>query len=194
MGRRQKLISSRSARTVKIIFPTCNTCKTIIASKYYIMLTTPHLLIGMYLVSSNSSLGLGLLAAFLSHFLFDFCFPHWNPHLYTEKKQKGKISKNSVLVIAFDLLLSASLFFVISLPFLLKNDWQKVIFLMLGGFLAVLPDIMEIPYYFLNYKNKFLKKYVLFEHQHQLDTTPFWGLLTQAIISLVAFYLLLKLR
>lgn len=156
------------------------------------MLTTPHLLIGMYLVSKMPSLGLGLLAAFLSHFLFDFCFPHWNPHLYTEKNKGGKISKESIKVIIGDALVGGMLSIFVLYPFLAQNDWKNAFFLALGGFLAIIPDIVEIPYYFLKSQNPILKKYIQFEHDHQLNTSPFWGVLSQVLVIILAFYLLIK--
>lgn len=153
------------------------------------MLTTPHLLVGAYLVSKIPTLWVALPTALLSHFLLDFCIPHWNPHLYTEKNQKGKISKNSLKIIILDSLTGGVLFLITAFP-LLKNNLQEFLFLSLGGLMAILPDIIEIPYFFFNSQNRLLKRYIQFEHDHQCNASPFWGILTQVLLTGVVFYAL----
>lgn len=156
------------------------------------MLTTPHLLIGMYLVSKIPSPWVAIPAAFFSHFLFDCCVPHWNPHLYTEKNKTGQVSKQSLKIIFADGLIGCLLALFILWPFFREGLWQKFFITGLGGFMAILPDIMEIPYYFLNSKRRLFKRYIRFEHEHQFNISPFWGVLTQAIFVALVFYLLVK--
>jgi len=156
------------------------------------MLTTPHLLIGVYLVKKIPSLWVALPTAFISHLLFDAFFPHWNPHLFTEKEKKGKPSNHSLTIIFLDALIGGVLFLITSYPLLLKSQFQDFFFLSLGGLMAILPDIIEIPYFFFNSKNKLLVKYINFGHEHQCNTSPFWGMLTQVLFTAAIFYFLLK--
>lgn len=146
------------------------------------MLTTPHILIGISIVKLFPNSVIALALAFLSHFILDFFIPHWNPHLYTEMKKNKKISFFSLKIIMIDSLLALSLFSF--LAYKLLPNWQQIFFYGLGAFMASLPDLIEIPYYFFGFSNKLLKKYVNFEHHYQANGTFFWGILTQIIVVL----------
>lgn len=143
------------------------------------MLTTPHALIGIYLATQFPP-HIGLPAALLSHFLFDFCYPHWNPHLYTEMKKSKKISKNSLKWIIGDGIIAFLFYFAWAIK--TWPNFNLVLLGALGAFLSSLPDLIEIPYYFLNSKNGILKKYITFEHKYQFNASPFWGILSQVVV------------
>jgi len=151
------------------------------------MLTTPHALVGLAIIQKSPNI-LGLFLALISHFIFDFFLPHWNPHLYTELKKTGKISFNSILVIIIDGLLAVGL----TLFFMSKSlpNLNQALFYGLGPLMAVLPDLIEIPYYFLNYKANWLKKYVYFEHKYQANTNFLWGTLTQVLVVIASLKIL----
>jgi len=149
------------------------------------MLTTPHVLLGAALIT-KLPLSLGIPAALLSHFALDFLIPHWNPHLFTEMKAKGRISQNSIMVILIDGAI-ATLF----LGYFALMGYSLML-LALGAFLATLPDWIEIPFYFLKVKRPLLVKYVTFEHKHQAKAKPFWGILTQLTIIIFTLWLLLN--
>jgi len=156
----------------------------------YPMLTLPHTLIAVALVKLFLPYPwLVLPLALLSHFIFDFFVPHWNPHLYTEFKKKGKISPSSWMVIFLDSGLA-----LIFCLYILLSYWPNLSAIAVFGgaiFLSVLPDIIEIPYYFMGYKAGWLKAYVNFEHKHQSNGSFFWGIATQLItiaICLLIFF------
>ena len=152
------------------------------------MLTTPHILVGLVIISKIPNV-FGLLLSLISHFLLDFFIPHWNPHLYTEFKKAGKVSSFSIKTILVDGFLAVAL----TLFFMFKNlpNLSQAFLYGLSSFMAVLPDAIEIPYYFLSWKNKWMKKYVYFEHKYQANAGIFWGLVTQVLVVLACLKALL---
>ncbi len=151
------------------------------------MLTTPHTLVAAALVKLIPYPSISLPLSLLSHFFLDFFVIHWNPHIYTEMQKKGKISKTSLLVIIIDTLVALSFCL-----FILLNFWPDIstIALFAGAiFLATLPDTIEIPYYFFNYKAPWMKKYIKFEHEKQSNGSFFWGILTQIITITLSLYI-----
>ncbi len=153
------------------------------------MLTTPHALVGLVIITRFPNF-LGLFLSLLSHFILDFFIPHWNPHLYTEFSKNKKLSSNSIKIIIVDGLLGVvlTLFFMTrALP-----DLNQAFLMGLGAFAAILPDFIEIPYYFLHYKASWLKAYVDFTHKHQSNGIFFWGILTQVAVIVVSLGILLS--
>ncbi len=151
------------------------------------MLTFPHTLAAAVIVKFIPSPWLALPLAFISHFLLDFYVLHWNPHLYTEFKKKKKFRLSSLIVILIDG--SLALFFC---AYILVKFWTEpwVIALFAGAiFLATLPDTIEIPYYFLGFKNRWLERYVDFQHRHQHNGSFYGGLATQLLLIFFCLYL-----
>lgn len=152
------------------------------------MLTTPHVLVALVIISRLPNFA-GLILSLMSHFFLDFFIPHWNPHLYTEMSQNKKVSPNSIAIILADGLIAVifTLYFMIQkLPF-----FNQAFVIGLAAFLAVLPDFIEIPYYFLNYKARWMVKYVEFEHQYQSNGVFFWGIVTQLLVVAASLKILL---
>jgi len=152
------------------------------------MLTTPHALVGLVIINKSPNF-LGLFLALISHFILDFFLPHWNPHIYTEFKKSKKVSYSSLKIILVDGILAVILtLFIMSKN--LPNLTQTFLF-GLAAFLAISPDLIAIPYYFLKQKNKLLKTYIAFERKYQSHCEVFWGMITQIIVVLVCFKILL---
>ena len=151
------------------------------------MLTFPHTVVAAAIVKLIPNPLISLPLALASHFFLDFAIPHWNPHLYTEYKKNGKISKKSITVILIDGLLAFFLCLYILLYY--WPNIQDIAVYAAAIFLATLPDTIEIPYYFLKCKSQWLKKYVNFEHKHQSNGSFAWGMITQLIV--VVFGLLI---
>ena len=57
-----------------------------------------------------------------------------------------------------------------------------------ASFFAVLPDVIEGPYFFLNIKNEFIDKWIKFQKSLQNDTGIVPGLLTQFVTIIAAFF------
>lgn len=153
------------------------------------MLITPHILIGLYLASSYQPI-FAWPAAFVSHLIFDFFYPHWNPHIYSELKNKGHFGQNTLKTIAADLFISL----IITLIIMFKNipNTQIVISLMVAGFMSILPDLLVIPFFFFKSKNGILKKIINFEHKYQADAGKFWGLISQLFIIILCLWQIFK--
>ncbi len=153
------------------------------------MLITPHILLGLYLVT-NYNPWIALPAAVISHILFDYFYPHWNPHLFTEVNKRGKLSFNTLNIIASNLVLAS--LFVLFFVFQVLPDTNKAVLLVSGALLSILPDLVEVPYYFLKNRHPLLVRFVTFEHLHQAKAPKVWGLSSQVFLILVCLWALLK--
>lgn len=151
------------------------------------MLETPHVFIGAVIASKIPNPFIAIPLAFASHFIMEM-IPHWNPHLNSETEKFGKPTRRSTAITAIDstlALVSGSFMAYQALP----NVGQAILILACS-FAAVLPDVMEGPYFFLRMRTTWIKKWIAFQKSLQNDTTAFWGLLTQLItIAAVIFWL-----
>lgn len=146
------------------------------------MLETPHVAVGAAIAVKVGNPFLAIPLAFASHFILEKV-PHWNPHLNTETKKYGHPSLKSTIITAVDsttALVLGSYFAFRTLP-----DTGQAITVFLACFAAVLPDVLEAPYFFLNFRSKTAKKWIAFQKSIQADTSPLPGLATQ-IITLFA--------
>ncbi len=149
------------------------------------MLETPHVFIGAAIASKFPNPLVAVPLAFASHFILE-TIPHWNPHLNTETQKYGAPTRRSTIITAVDstlALASGSFIAFQALP----NIGQAILILACS-FAAVLPDVMEGPYFFLKQRASWIKKWLAFQKSFQSDTTPFWGLLTQAVTILAVIF------
>ena len=154
------------------------------------MLELPHTAVGAIIATKIPNPLISLPLAFLSHFLLDF-IPHWNPSLYTETKKIGWPTRKSNLIVLIDVILSLILGFSIAFHFC--SNVRCTIIILLACFMAVLPDVIEGPYFYLNLKTKLLEKLIKFQHEHQANARLIPGLLTQVAILAICFYLILSM-
>lgn len=148
------------------------------------MLETPHVAVGAAIAVKIGNPYLALPLALLSHVVLDR-IPHWNPHFYTEMKKYGKPSKASTTVAVIDSL--AALGLGLSVAANALPDTTKALIIVAACFLAVLPDQIKTPFFFLKSLRKgWIKKYVLFERGLQVDTTFWPGILTQLTVTLAS--------
>lgn len=151
---------------------------------YLTVLETPHVIVAAAIATKITNPFLSLPLAFGSHFLFEK-IPHWNPHINTEKKKYGHITKNSMYIIIADSALSLIIGTVIAsrqIP-----DYRGFLVVMAACFMGVLPDLIEAPYYMLNITSDFITKYwIPFKKSLQVDTTPVIGIVTQIVVVAVA--------
>ncbi len=153
------------------------------------MLETPHVVVGAAIATIIPNPFLAIPLAFLSHFVLDMT-PHWNPHISTELKKYGEITQKSKNIIYIDLAIS-----VIVGVFLASRalpDTGQFLTIGASGFAGILPDVIEAPYFFLHWKNKFLEKWLKFQKSIQNDVDPVYGLATQVITVLACFWWILK--
>lgn len=147
------------------------------------MLETPHVAVGAAIASKIPNPFIAIPLAFLSHFVLEGV-PHWNPHIVSETKKYGSPTSKSTAIIAIDVtfaLLTGSLIAWRALP-----NTNHAITIMAASFASVLPDLIEFPYFFMKARNKFLIFWLGFQKSLQVDTTPFWGAITQTATILAA--------
>lgn len=153
------------------------------------MLELPHTIVGATIATKIGNPLLSLPFAFLSNFLIDL-LPHWNPHLYSEMNHDGKVSKKSTIICLIDS--SLALVVGLFLAFRFWPNFAKVGIALLGCFLAVLPDVLEAPYFFLGSKNKYILKLISFQRKLQWSISPTPGILTQVVLILACFLILFR--
>jgi hypothetical protein len=142
------------------------------------MLETPHVAAGAAISYFVPNPAIAIPLALLSHFVLDG-IPHWNPHLNTELKNSGKISKNSLTIVIVDSALALTLggfLAIIRFP-----NSVDVFSTLACSFAAVLPDVIEAPYFFLNIKNRAVEKWTKFQKNIQANTGIVLGITTQII-------------
>lgn len=153
------------------------------------MLETPHALLGAAIAVKLGNPALSIPIAFASHFVLERV-PHWNPHLNYETEKYGKPTKKSTAIVIIDSSLALGLGSAIA--FSQFPNITMVIGTLLSSFAAVLPDLIEAPYFFLNIRNnKYIKRWIKFQKSIQIDAPPFLGLLTQTL-TIAAIFLWLK--
>jgi len=143
------------------------------------MLELPHTLVGAAIVTAIPDPRISLPLALVSHFITDYV-PHWNPHIHTELKKTGKISPVSKAILFLDsggALLLGTYIASQALP-----DLNRFAVIMLACFLAVAPDVLEIPYYIFKSDSPWIKKLIAFQRAHQWNVPVFWGILAQILV------------
>ena len=151
------------------------------------MLELAHALTGGVIAYEIGNPALSLPLAFASHFVVDL-LPHWNPHLAKEKKRFGFISKKTTFLVVVDSLIGLTL--GLFLAFKALPDIKRMFFVVAGCFLAIFPDLVEAPFYFLHQKGKLMKKIVNFQGKIQYGV-HFWpGMLFQALYVSGLLYLI----
>lgn len=150
------------------------------------MLELPHTLVGAAIATAIPNPLISLPLALASHFITDY-IPHWNPHINTELKTTGEISTRSKIIIMAD----ASL--ALTVGTYLAATRGNFVVIMLACFLAVAPDVAEIPYYFLGMKHvTWIRKLIDFQRSHQWNVKPVWGVASQVVVAAVSLYFALS--
>jgi len=153
------------------------------------MLESLHSLTGAVIAYKIGNPALSLPLAFISHFVIDL-FPHWNPGINHEKKKLGYLSPQTTSLIFLDCLLG--LFFSLYLSLKVLPNISHALFILAGSFLAILPDLAEAPFFFLNSQTPFLKKLIKFQSRYQWSV-PLWpGIILQVVYGFLLFCLLAR--
>ncbi len=139
------------------------------------MLETPHALVGMVVVAAIPNPLVGLPLAFLSHFAVDM-LPHWNWEPNTRPL--------SLLGIGLDLILLEILIGYLAF----QSPLQLI--LVGGAFFAILPDLLEAPYIFFGFNNRYIKKLTLFQKSIQNRAPILPGIITQLLLSAICLLIL----
>lgn len=149
------------------------------------MLEAPHVLLGVAIASKAVHPALAIPLSFGSHFVLDMV-PHWNPHLNTEMRTYGKVTKQTKFIIYADLALSV----LITLYFAsraLPNQLQAAN-IALSATASILPDLIEAPYFFFKIKTGILESWIRFQKSIQSDAEPIVGIITQIAIMAASIW------
>lgn len=169
---------------IKIVFD------SLILTQYtLLMLESMHAITGAVIAYKLGSPLISLPIALLSHFLLDL-LPHWNPSLTKEKKQKGRLGTKTKLLIYADCFWGLILGLWVAAKTL--PDWPKLLVVLAGCLAAILPDLVEAPYFFFGRQNKFISKLMEFQNRHQWKASMVPGILFQVIYLGALFWLLGK--
>ncbi|MDO8618737.1 MAG: hypothetical protein Q7R49_02195 [Candidatus Daviesbacteria bacterium] len=133
------------------------------------MTATAHALIGGAIAAAISDPAIGLPLATLSHPIADM-IPHWDFGLGWRKKTK------------FTLILegSADLLLGVVASYLIFGGKAETWYLFTAIFLAEVWDLMQVPYWILNWKFPPFSTFYNFQHLINSKATLPWGILTQA--------------
>jgi hypothetical protein len=149
----------------------------------YTMLETPHVAVGAAIASKIPNPFISIPLAFASHFILDMT-PHWNPHINREIKKFGKPAEKSVRLIKADSVIALALGTLIAIH-ALPNTGQ-FLNIMACSFAAVLPDVVEAPYYFLRKKTPIVEKWIHWQKSIQNDVQPALGLTIQTAVVIAS--------
>ena len=153
------------------------------------VLETPHVVVGAAIATKVVTPALAIPLAFASHFILEKV-PHWNPHLNSETEKFGRPTRESTYIVIADVIASLALGGYIASRAL--PDWGQSATILAAAFAAVLPDVLEGPYFFLNMRNDLIKRWINFQKSIQVDTGIVPGLITQVITVLAAFWWILS--
>lgn len=147
------------------------------------MLETPHVFIGAAIATKIPNPLIAIPLAFASHFVLEMV-PHWNPHLNTETEKYGYPTKKSIIITAVDS--SLALFCGSFIAYQALPNWEHAATIFFACFAAVLPDVLECPYFFLKVKTKAIKKWVLLQKSIQSDAKVVPGVISQLLTIFAA--------
>lgn len=142
------------------------------------MLSTPHVIVGAAIATKIHNPILALPIAFCSHLVLEMV-PHWNPHLNTEMRTHGRLTKQTMIIIVADTAIAAASGLFLAVTF--GGSTMQTLNILGCSVAAITPDIMEAPYFFLHKKNKFLMMWLKFQKSLQSDAEVIPGLATQVM-------------
>jgi len=140
------------------------------------VLETPHVILGATIATKIPNPLISIPLAFGSHFLLDKV-PHWNPHLNTEIKTYGGVTKLTRNIVILDV--TAALLSGLFIASQASVDSMHAVTILVASFAAVSPDVVEGPYFFLKVRTKAIEKWIKFQKSIQADAPFAFGMATQ---------------
>jgi membrane-bound metal-dependent hydrolase YbcI (DUF457 family) len=144
------------------------------------MTATAHALVGGAIAASVPDPLIGISLSLLSHPLLDMV-PHWDAGWGWRKKTKVRLFTEC----SIDLLGGT---FV---AYLLFGQHTSLPYFLAAVFASELWDLLEIPYWFFNWRQAPFSWIYKFQHEIQGKLALPWGIVTQ-VVSVSAIVLLLK--
>lgn len=149
------------------------------------MLELPHVLLGAAIAVKFQNPVIAIPVSFASHFVLDL-LPHWNPHINREVEKFGKPARKSVAIILVDSTLA--LIIGTTIAFTKGTDTLLFLTILASCFAAVLPDVVEAPYYFMGKKTFVIEKWISWQKSIQNDVAPIPGLASQLAIIVASLW------
>jgi hypothetical protein len=148
------------------------------------MLLTPHALVGGAIGANIESVPLVIILAILSHFILD-TIPHFDWGTYHENKD-FRLGLKDYLLVAGDIVLL--LIFTLILWHNIRNNPN----IMIGGFFAILVDLIDNVPFWKDYLRKikfFAGLHAVHEKIHYRLKFKYWyvGVLTQIAVIILAY-------
>lgn len=145
-----------------------------------------HILVGGALgVLFDSWVLVGILAI-VSHFILD-ATPHWDGFFDT----KGFLTSGVAVITDDEILVRGSEALITSMVVWMMILQQSPGIVLFGAAMSLVPDALKIFYYTPLKKLKLYQKYLHFHGAIQPEISPIPGLLTQAVVSALALWILL---
>lgn len=152
------------------------------------MLLTPHTFAGIAIAALISNPIVAVPLAFISHFILDKT-PHWDFYSNTQKEERLKGWRP--LAVMADLVVGVAVGLIATLYFLwVVKDSTLALTSFLSGIAAVLPDILEGPYIFMDKEPKILSYMTNIQRKLQFQAPLPWGILTQLLVIAISIYLI----
>ena len=148
------------------------------------MILTPHVLVGAAIAINVEPKPLGLVLAFLSHYILD-AIPHWDYCVKNIQAKRWKESLPDFTKVGLDTTLS-----LLIIALVVKN-WRLAL---IGGAFGIISDGVTLLTIMLP-ENKILEMHHLFHdkivHWFKRQKIPvFWKILSQLGISIISIFLL----
>ncbi|MFH1565649.1 MAG: hypothetical protein ABIB98_00405 [bacterium] len=146
------------------------------------MLLTPHVFIGLVIAKFVPIPFLAVFLAFLSHFLGDLT-PHWDFFSGTKKEERLKGWRPLAVMADFGIGIGIGTLFTAKY---LWVDHNVVLALtsFLCGIFAVLPDVLEAPYIYLNSAPSFIEGLTNIQRKLQTQAPILIGITIQVMVIL----------
>lgn len=153
------------------------------------MLETPHVVVGAAIATKVANPLLAIPLALGSHFLLEK-IPHWNPHLSREIEKFGAPTKKSTEIVVADA--TTALVFGSYIAYRALPNTGHAMTILAACFFSVLPDLIEAPYFFLNFRTQAIKRWIKVQKSFQSNASTFWGILTQIVIIATGIWWILS--
>lgn len=147
------------------------------------MTATAHALVGGAFAYSLQNPALGITLSFLSHPLLDM-IPHWDFGWGWRKKTKLKLFCEASLDLTLGVIVSYALF----------GQYTNFYYFGLCVFASVLWDLVEIPYWFFNWRFAPFSTIYAIQHHIQGRAKLPWGILTQVVTVGIFIVILQNLK
>jgi len=154
------------------------------------MLLTPHTIVGVAVAATVPQMGISVPLSFVLHFVGDL-IPHWDFYVGTTKEERLKGWRPLALMIDLSVGIAIGLTFTLYALWVLNNP-PLALNIFLCGIASVLPDALTGPALYIKNSNGISKTCHKIQSKLQNQADLPWGAVTQLIVVLFSFLLILN--